>query len=352
MSHELSREFCHPRTGSIFEVNGDEYELGGDLGDGAVGVVRKAIRIRDNKNFAIKFLAPDPKYIEVANFADVSFRFQREGEKGAKLDHDHLLKVYAFCENKDGCCFVETKYPTNPFILMERVYGKPLESYIRKVSSREKREFTINQKRLHVAIQIVNAIAELHSMRLIHRDIKPANIFVFKNPNGHKFPLVKIGDFGIVKWGDFHSALSTGVFTATNQKGLGTLKYMSPEQAINPKSVTNRSDIYSLGITLFELFSGQILASPHHVFEIMNARLLRGTTLSRFLSMNYRLKQDDESIGQLLLEMHLRGASGRPSVAKVKGILEHEYETRFDSTWQSDTDWEVLERKSDTWEEE
>lgn len=352
MSHELSREYCRPRTGVRFDVEGVEYELGGDLGDGAVGIVRKAIRKKDNKNFAVKFLAPDPKYIEISNFDDVSARFQREGEKGAKLDHDHLIKIYAFCENKNGCQFEETNYPTNPFILMERVYGKPLESYIRRISSRNKREFTVNQKRLHVAIQIVNAVAELHSIRLIHRDIKPANIFIFNNPNSHKYPLVKLGDFGIVKWGDFHSALSTGVFTATNQKGLGTLKYMSPEQAVNPKSVTNRCDIYSLGITLFELFSGQILASPHHVFEIMSARLLRGTTTSRFLSMNYNIKQSDEHIGQLLLDMHLRGPSGRPNIEKVKGILEHEYETRFDSNWQSDTDLEVLERKSDAWEED
>jgi len=351
MSHELSREFCRPRVGVRFNVNGVEYELGGDLGDGAVGIVRKAIRKKDNKNFAVKFLAPDPKYIDISNFDDVSFRFQREGEKGAKLDHDHLLKVYAFCENKNGNHFTETNHPTNPFILMERVYGKPLESYIRKVSSREKREFTINQKRLHIAIQLANAISELHSMRLIHRDIKPANIFIFKNSNSNKFPLVKLGDFGIVKWGDFHSSLSTGVFTATNQKGLGTLKYMSPEQAINPKSVTNRCDIYSFGITLFELFSGQILASPHHVFEIMNARLLRGTTTSRFLSMKYRLKQSDENIGELLLNMHLRGASGRPNIEKVKGILEHEYEIRFGSNWESDTDWEMQNRFEDTWEE-
>lgn len=352
MSHELSREYCRPRTGAVFNVNNIEYVLGGDLGDGAVGIVRKAIRQKDGKNFAVKFLAPDPKYIEISNFDDVSYRFQREGEKGAKLNHDHLLKVYAFCENKDGNQFTETKYPTNPFILMERVYGKPLESYIRKVSRREKREFTINQKRLHIAIQIANAVSELHSMRLIHRDIKPANIFIFTNPNSHKYPLVKLGDFGIVKWGDFHSSLSTGVFTATNQKGLGTLKYMSPEQAINPKSVTNRCDIYSFGITLFELFSGQILASPHHVFEVMNARLLRGTTVSRFMSMNYRIKQSDEFICELLLNMHLRGAKGRPNIEKVKGILEHEYETRFGSSWEADTDWEILNRKNDLWEED
>lgn len=351
MTHELSRDLCHPRTGVCFEVSGVEYELGGDLGDGAVGIVRKAVRKKDKKQFAVKFLAPDPKYIEVSNFDDVAYRFQKEGEKGAKLDHEHLLKVFAFCENKNGSQFVETKYPINPFILMERVSGKPLESYIRRISKTEKREFTVDQKRLHIAIQLVNAITELHQNRLIHRDIKPANIFIYRSQDTEKFPLVKLGDFGIVKWGDFHSSLSTGVFTATNQRGLGTLKYMAPEQAINPKSVTNRCDIYSTGITLFELFTAQILASPHHVFEIMNARLLRGTTASRFLSMNYRLKQNDENIGQLLLDMHLRGASGRPNIEKVRGILEHEYESRFSTKWVSDTDWEIQNKFEDSWDD-
>ena len=84
--------------------------------------------------------------------------------------------------------------------------------------------------------------------------------------------MIKLGDFGIVKWGDFHAALATGTLTTTHQQGLGTLKYMSPEQAIKPRDVTARSDIFSLGITLYEVFTGSILASPHHVFQLMNAR--------------------------------------------------------------------------------
>src|ERR1019366_2502394 len=102
-------------------------------------------------------------------------------------------------------------------------------------------------------------------------------------------PRAKLGDFGIMKWGDFQASISTGTLTVTSQRQLGSLKYMSPEQAIAPKDVTVRSDIYSFGITLFELFTGQIFPSPHHVFEVLNARLSRGTTASRFIALGYNI---------------------------------------------------------------
>ena len=172
--------------------------------------------------------------------------------------------------------------------------------------------------------------------KLIHRDIKPANIFLSKWSEDEGYPLAKLGDFGVMKWGDFHASISTGTLTVTNQKGLGTMKYMSPELAISPKDVTVQSDIYSLGITLFELFSGQILLSAHHVYEIMNARLSKGTTMSRYYSMGYNLRSEDEMIAELLLDMFLRGTRGRPRIDKIRGRLEHEYERRYDVSWQTD----------------
>ena len=187
--------------------------------------------------------------------------------------------------------------------------------------------FALTPERLSIAVHVAEALRYLHQKKLVHRDVKPANIFL---PSGAKglLPRAKLGDFGIMKWGDFQASVSSGTLTVTSQQGLGTLKYMSPEQAIAPKDVTVRSDIYSLGITLFELFTGQILPSPHHVFEILGARLSRGTTASRYLAMGYHISIGDTGIAELILDMHLRGPSGRPPIDRVAGRLTYELERR------------------------
>src|SRR6266849_3634186 len=265
MTHPLSRDLCHPSLGQRFRVDQEEYELGGVIGDGAVGVVRKATRSRNSSPRAVKFLAPDPKYIDQAVFDDVAARFTREGERGCKLDFPSLLKVQSYVANEGGAAF-DIGTPRNPFLLMEFAGGRTLEGYIRRLSVDDPGSFDISEEKLDIALQFVEGLEYLHKKKLVHRDVKPANIFLTRVINGGFRFVAKLGDFGIVKWGDFHASLSTGVLTATSQRGLGTLKYMSPEQAIAPKNVGVKSDIYSLGITLFELFAGRILASPHHVY--------------------------------------------------------------------------------------
>ena len=94
-------------------VDGRSYVLGGSLGDGAAGLVRKATG-HDDQEYAVKFLAPDPKYIEESSFNDVAARFRREGGRGAYLDHPHLIRIHAYCENEDGGAF-ESSEPKNPF---------------------------------------------------------------------------------------------------------------------------------------------------------------------------------------------------------------------------------------------
>jgi serine/threonine protein kinase len=334
MTHPLSRDLCRPVVGQRFHVAGDEYELGGVVGDGAVGIVRKATRCRDGLTRAVKFLAPDPKYIDEAVFDDVAARFTREGERGSKLDFPSLLKVHRYVENKVGGAFAKGS-PQNPFLLMEFVGGRTLESHIHRLPKDDPRSFVVSVQKLDIALQLVDGLEYLHKKKLVHRDVKPANVFLTKPISADGRVIVKLGDFGIVKWGDFHASLSTGVLTATNQRGLGTLKYMAPEQAIAPKNVGVKSDIFSLGITLFELFAERILASPHHVYEITLARLTRGSTLSRFASMNYSLQLQDQEVGKLLLDMHLRGISGRPSIENVRGVLRRAYESVTGGEWQA-----------------
>jgi serine/threonine protein kinase len=328
VEHYLSRNLCEIEAGQRFTIQRKEFVVGGKIGDGAAGLVRKALRIGDNAEFAIKILAPDPKYIDEAAFDEVARRFKREGERGARLNHPNLLRIFAYCENVDGNAF-NNGTPKNPFLVMEFVQGKTLEGSIRGCPEVDRGIFLLTPYKLHIAIQITEALEYLHRSKLIHRDVKPANIFLSKKLDGRGFPTAILGDFGVMKWGDYHTSLSTGTLTATNQKGLGTLKYMAPEQAVSPQTVSVRSDIFPMGITLFELFASRILASPHHVYEIMYARLSRGTTASRYSSMGYRLDSEDEGLAALLLDMHLRGASGRPPIEKVRGKLDWEYDRRW-----------------------
>lgn len=335
MAHLFSRETFNVQAGQRFKIGRYEYTLGGIVGDGAIGVVRKATRIDNNALRAVKFLAPDPKYVDENVFDDVAARFKREGERGARLRHPHVVTIEGYSENKNGSAF-EGSGPPNPLLMMEFIHGKTLESYIRSHNKEDQGLFRITKQKLNIAIQLASAVEDLHQHRLIHRDIKPTNIFLNNIDEEENIPQAKVGDFGVMKWGDFHASLSTGILTATTQRGLGTLKYMSPEAAVRPKDVTTRSDIFSLGITLFELFTGQVLLTAHHVFEVMNARLTRGTTQSRYYMMGYHLSNEDDGLAELILDMHLRGHSGRPAIDKVRGRLEWEYESRYGTSWQDD----------------
>ena len=216
-----------------------------------------------------------------------------------------------------------------------RVCGRTLESELRAIHPTRRGVFELSREWLLVAIQLTDALSYIHKKKLVHRDVKPANVFLSRHTTGNGLPFVKLGDFGVVKWGDFHQAMATGTLTMTHQQGLGTLKYMSPEQAIRPKAVTIKSDIFSLGITLYELFTGEILASPHHVFQIMNARLLRGDTFARFLELGHRISGYDHLCGKLL-DCFLRGADNRPKIADLLGCLTAVYTAEYETRWTDD----------------
>lgn len=205
---------------------------------------------------------------------------------------------------------------------MEYVKGRTLESFIKKNSNSKLQDSTcVNFQTLSIAKRIASALSYLHQYKMIHRDVKPANVFLSTTDERHVPTFVKLGDFGVTKWGDFRASAVSGTLTVTKQQGLGTLKYMSPEQALRPRDVTVRSDIYSLGITLFELFTGRILESPHHVFEIMMARNSRDSVMGKMISLGFRPSYAELDVFELVLDMFLGSPKGRPTSGTVAGRL-------------------------------
>lgn len=317
----IARDLCQPEAGQRFFAGKHTYELQGKLGDGAVGLVRRAVCIEDGRQVAVKFLAPDPKYIDPSSFGDVADRFRREGERGANLRHENLVEILAYVENHDGEAFV-SQAVRNPFLVMEFIRGRTLEAHIKNLET-NRPPSCINRQTLKIALGVTSALQHLHERKIVHRDVKPGNIFVSSTDNESVPGVVKLGDFGVTKWGDFRAAMTTGALTMSHQQGLGTIKYMSAEQAIRPKEVTVRSDMYSLGITLFELFSGRLLPSPHHAFEIRSARAMRTSITGKLQAVNVRgLSRFEEGIFEPILDMFL-GAEGRPTSKLMVGRLSH-----------------------------
>jgi eukaryotic-like serine/threonine-protein kinase len=218
----------------------DNYEVVAILGEGGMGIVYKAFDLKLERYVALKILSPqsltNPNFIA---------RFKREAKNQAKLTHPNIVPVYGFTE--DGQIFG---------IVMEYVEGETLEHLIRRNGHLE-----LTQA-LSIMKQILTGIGYAHSKGYVHRDIKPSNIII--NTEG----IVKIMDFGISK-----SVNESKVITRTGVK-IGTILYMSPEQ-IRAQDPTNQSDIYSIGITFYEMLVGKTPFDFDSDYHIMEAHLKR-----------------------------------------------------------------------------
>ncbi len=198
------------------------YRIVAELGRGGMGVVYKAHEESLNRFVAIKVLGEhlmeDPTQIE---------RFIREAQSAASLSHPNIVQIYAVSE-EDG----------RHYFVMEYVSGKSLQQILRSRGPLEPEQVA------RIALQTASGLQAAHEQGIIHRDIKPANLLI--DDRG----LVKIADFGLALMGAAASRLTaTGMF-------MGTPGYLSPEQCLD-QGVDNRTDIYSLGVTLFEALSGK-----------------------------------------------------------------------------------------------
>ena len=198
---------------------GRRYEILGEAGRGAMGQVFKARDRETGEIVALKILKP-----EIASDPAMVERFKSELLFARKITHKNVCRVYEF-NRVDGIAFTS----------MEFVEGESLRSVLKRFGSLTQRKGT------HIALQMCSGLKEAHAQGIVHRDLKPENVMIDTQGN------VKIMDFGIAR--------SMEALTLTTGALVGTPAYMAPEQAAG-KSVDHRADIYSLGLMLYEMFTG------------------------------------------------------------------------------------------------
>ncbi|MDF2692696.1 MAG: serine/threonine protein kinase, partial [Labilithrix sp.] len=237
---EADRDGWIPRPGDIIA---GRYEVERNIGGGGMGSVVAARHRQLDERVAVKFLHPRLAD-DVANVE----RFVREAKAASRIKTEHVIRVHDIGTTEDGL----------PFIVMELLEGIDLAH----LAARGPVPIALA---VDCTLQAAEALAEAHAVGIIHRDIKPSNLWLSQRKDGT--PLVKVLDFGISKL-----ATTEGDAKLTETQAVfGSPSYMSPEQIRSAKRVDHRTDIWALGVVLYELLTTQLPFDADNVPGVLAA---------------------------------------------------------------------------------
>lgn len=265
---------AHALTGPLPDKVGP-YKILGLLGTGGMGVVYRAEQDKPRRHVALKVMRP------WAVGPEQLYRFKREAEALGRLQHDGIARIYEAGEIGAGA-------GSQPYLAMELIDGEPLTVYA------DRHKLSIPQ-RLRLMIQICQAVQHAHYEGVVHRDLKPANVLVDKDGRP------KVLDFGVAHVTE-NDTLPQARQTAVGQL-VGTLPYMSPEQAEgNPAQVDRLSDVYALGVTCYELLTGQLPYDLKGKTALAAVRMICETEPMPISSVNKVIDRDLDAVVTKALE--------------------------------------------------
>ena len=214
------------------EVIGGKYCIEGVLGVGAMGIVYAAQHLQLDERVALKLLRS-----ELVEYPDAVKRFMREAQAAAKIKNEHVTRVFDVGELSDG----------TPYIVMESLEGEDLARWLAARGALRLEEA------IAFMLQACEALAEAHVLGIVHRDLKPSNLFCSRRPDGALS--IKVLDFGISKIADLATSAPGSGRSSGAKAAVGSPFYMSPEQMQSAPDVDHRTDIWALGVILFELLT-------------------------------------------------------------------------------------------------
>ncbi|MGD9236956.1 MAG: serine/threonine-protein kinase [Desulfobacterales bacterium] len=253
------------------------YEIIKELGHGAMGTVYLGNDPSINREVAIKTL--NYADVDTQQLNEVKDQFFREAEAAGKLSHPNIVTVYDVGEDHDMA-----------YIAMELLKGRELSHFCKKDN------LLPVERVLAIGLSVAEALAYAHQQGVVHRDIKPANIIVLENDQ------IKVADFGIARVMSSSTKTETGII-------IGTPNYMSPEQVAG-KKVDGRSDLFSLGVVLYEMLSAEKPFNADNITALMYA-----ITISNYAPLSQVAPRTPKCCVKLIDKLLRKGVSKRHQTA-------------------------------------